>query len=93
MTKTTATLATKYAQKYMTQVCKHWSHKFETTCDDKSGTAHLPGGAVYFEAKTDSLTIDIALKDETVRERMQAVVAEHLERFAFREAPLGLSWS
>ncbi|WP_424340018.1 DUF2218 domain-containing protein, partial [Henriciella sp.] len=30
---TTARVATSNASKYMTQLCKHWSHKFETMID------------------------------------------------------------
>jgi hypothetical protein len=93
MTRTTAIISTKNAQKYMTQLCKHWSHKFETTLDGATGNVNLPGGLVTFLAKDAALEIAISLETEDVRERIQSVVAEHLERFAFRELPLAYEWT
>lgn len=93
MTETIAVVKTEHATKYMTQLCKHWSHRFETALEGTTGTANLPGGLVHFSAKADALTITVKLKEEAARSRMQGVVAEHLERFAFRELPLVYDWS
>ena len=46
------------------------------------------------EMKADSETLDVVLsvpEGEDV-ERMRGVVASHLDRFAFREAPLTFDW-
>ena len=83
---TTAIIKTANARKYMTQLCKHWSHRFDIALDDATGTAQLPGGA-------ETLAVEILPKDASALPRMKEVVAEHLNRFAFREAPLSLSWS
>jgi uncharacterized protein len=93
MIQTQAIISTGNAQKYMTQLCKHWSHKFETALVGATGTVDLPGGLATFKARATELEISIALKSEDVGERMQAVVAEHLDRFAFREAPIACNWT
>ena len=88
-----ATIPTSHAKKYMTQLCKHWSHKFDVTLDEQTGTADLPGGLVRFAANQDSLEVELTPKEETNLPRMKDVVADHLNRFAFREAPLPIEWS
>jgi len=93
MTDTTAIVATPNAAKYMTQLCKHWSHRFETELDDTTGRAQLPGGTVVFEAQPDTLKITLHPSSEEACERMKSVVAEHVDRFAFREGPLNYSWT
>ena len=93
MTETTAVVKTAHATKYMTQLCKHWSHRFETSLEGKTGTANLPGGQVRFHAADDALTITVELTDDAAKTRMQGVIAEHLERFAFRELPLAYNWT
>tara|TARA_R110000803_G_scaffold210336_1_gene281837 strand:- start:13665 stop:13940 length:276 start_codon:yes stop_codon:yes gene_type:complete len=90
---TTAIIKTANARKYMTQLCKHWSHRFDIALDDATGTAQLPGGEVRFVADAETLAVEILPKDASALPRMKEVVAEHLNRFAFREAPLSLSWS
>ncbi len=93
MTATNATIPTSYVKKYMTQICKHWSHKFEVSLDEQNGSADLPGGLVRFVAKEDSLEVELTPKEPTNLPRMKDVVADHLNRFAFREAPLPIDWS
>jgi hypothetical protein len=36
--------------------------------------------------------VTIAARDEPTLERMKSVLATHLDRFAFREAPLPFDW-
>ena len=43
-------------------------------------------------AAPDTLTVTIAANDVATVERMNGVVATHLDRFAFREAPLQFDW-
>jgi hypothetical protein len=40
----------------------------------------------------DQLVVTILANDEPTVERLQGVVASHLDRFAFREAPLVFEW-
>lgn len=93
METTTAQVATTNAEKYIGQLCKHWSHKFETKWDSSTGQVDLPGGPVYFRANGSTLTITIEAKDEETSSRMKDVIQRHLDRFAFREVPLNYVWS
>jgi uncharacterized protein len=93
MKTTTARIVTANAGKYIAQLCKHWSHKFETKWDSTRGQVDLPGGPVHFIADSETLTITIETKDEETSNRMRAVVQTHLDRFAFREVPLAYDWS
>ena len=44
------------------------------------------------EPDADELVVTILANDEPTAERLQNVVATHLDRFAFREAPLTFEW-
>ena len=88
-----AMISTPHAKKYMTQLCKHWSHKYDVNLNEKDGTADLPGGLVMFVANDVSLEVKLIPKEETNLLRMKNVVADHLNRFAFRGAPLPIKWS
>lgn len=92
MTEATALVPTANGARYMTQLCKHWSHRFEVQYDQTKGRVSLPGGDVELVAGDDALQVTIHPKDEEALERMKTVVAEHLDRFAFREAPLTYDW-
>ena len=39
------------------------------------------------------LLVTIEAREEKTVERMKGVLASHLDRFAFREAPLSFDWS
>ncbi len=87
-----ASVPTAYASKHLQQLCKHWSHKFEVDFSDRKGVVRFPAAVVKLEAGADSLLVAIE-GDESEVERMKGVVATHLARFAFREAPLRFDWS
>jgi hypothetical protein len=87
----TARAATAHARKYMIQLCKHWSHKFEVSYDDEKGRIALPAGPLALEADAEGLTLTLDAPEDQ-QERLQGVVADHLNRFAFRE-PFELAWS
>lgn len=89
----TARVPTAHASRYLQQLAKHWSHKMEVIFDAGEGTITFPSGS-RLEMRADSETLDLLL---TVPEgedsaRMRQVVAEHIDRFAFREGPLTYDW-
>jgi uncharacterized protein len=45
------------------------------------------------EASADALLVTIETDDTKSVEQLKEVVANHLDRFAFREAPLPFEWS
>lgn len=80
------------AAKYMQQLCKHWSHKLEVDLAERRGVVRFPAAVVAFDAQPDALMVTVEGEESEV-ERMKGVVASHLDRFAFREAPLKFDWS
>ena len=87
-----ASVPTANGAKYVQQLCKHWSHKFKVDLSDEKGVVTFPAAAVALEAGANVLLVTIEGDGEAV-ERMKGVVATHLDRFAFREAPLKFDWS
>ncbi len=90
--RSTALVPTASASRYLQQLCKHWSHKFAVVFDAETGHIPLPGGDVTLTAGADALTVQCAAPGADDLARMQQVVANHLERFAFREGELVFHW-
>jgi uncharacterized protein len=88
-----ASVPTANAAKYIQQLCKHWSHRLEVEFSDRKGVVRFPGAVVNLEAGADALQVTIEGEDSEEVERMKGVVSSHLDRFAFREAPLRFDWS
>lgn len=88
-----ASVPTANAAKYIQQLCKHWSHKLKVDLSDRKGVVTFPAAVVALEAGADALTVTIEGEDSEEVERMKGVVSSHLDRFAFREAPLRFDWS
>lgn len=89
----TAIVPTTHGSRYLQQLCKHWSHKFETRFDAGEGEIAFPMGPIRMTAGADALTVVIEPGPDVDVERFKMVVAEHLDRFAFREAPLAFEWT
>jgi hypothetical protein len=93
MTRTETRVPTENAGRYIAQLCKHWSHKLQVESNDRSARIIMPSGAVTrLEAEADSLGISIEAADGDTLAVTKDVVASHLDRFAFREAPLPFEW-
>lgn len=58
-----ARVATESAARYMTQLAKHWSHKFEVQYDATTATFPLPAGTCQMVAHPDGLDITIEAVD------------------------------
>ncbi|CAN5124836.1 DUF2218 domain-containing protein [soil metagenome] len=80
------------AARYMTQLAKHWSHKFEVSYDEISALIPLPLGTCSMLADPEGLDITIEAVDLEALARLEDVVAEHLLRFALHE-PGRLGWT
>ncbi len=93
MTVAKARVPTANAAKYLQQLCKHWSHKLDVDLSDRRGVVRFPSAVATMEASQDSLVVTIEAEESATLERMKGVVASHLDRFAFREAPLPFEWS
>lgn len=87
-----ASVPTASAARYLSQLCKHWSHRFEVEFDAQSGRIALPLGVCRLTAGPDALGIVLEAADEDGLVKMEQVVADHLNRFAFREGELVFAW-
>ncbi len=92
MSRSMAIVPTTHASRYLQQLCKHWSHKFAVTFDAHSGHVPLPLGTVDLAAGDMALTVTCETTEGGDLERIQQVVAEHLNRFAHREGELSFQW-
>jgi hypothetical protein len=98
----TARVPTASASKYLQQVCKHWQHNLTVEFTPEHGTivfpknargAEWPGdGLVTFDAGDDALEVRIEATAPGQLEGLKGAVARHVDRFAFREAPLPFEW-
>ncbi len=92
MTKAIAIVPTENGWKYLQQLCKHWAHKLEVELGEKSGIVRLSEAVATMRADDAGLTVELEAVSPEVLERMKGVVSSHLDRFAFREAPLPFEW-
>lgn len=98
----TATVPTESASKYLQQVCKHWQHNLTVEFTPEHGTIVFPKDArgadwpadalVTFDAHDAGLDVRIDASSEGQLEGLKGAVARHVDRFAFREAPLPFDW-
>jgi uncharacterized protein len=102
MVHSTAQVPTSSGSKYLQQLCKHWAHNLTVEFTAERGTVVFPKNARGADWPGDGLVTMIAYP-ETLECRIDASSAEqldglkgalarHLDRFAFREAPLAFDW-
>ena len=93
---------TTHASRYLQQLCKHWSHNLVVAFDEAKGTvifprkargADWPGDATLrLQAHADGLDCRLEASAEGQLEALKGALSRHLDRFAFREAPLAFDW-
>lgn len=88
-----ARLTTNRAARYMTQLAKHWSHKFVVTFDETTARIPLPMGDCRMVAGEAGLDITVETSGLESLAKLEDVVADHLLRFAFREGVETLAWT
>ncbi|SFV15043.1 hypothetical protein SAMN02799631_06010 [Methylobacterium sp. 174MFSha1.1] len=92
MIQSRAVVGTAHASRYLQQLAKHWSHRFETEFDTETARIALPLGEARLAADAEALTIDLSVTDPATLPDFHAVIVRHLERFAFRET-LRIDWA
>ena len=86
MIRSVAIVATEHASRYLQQLCKHWSHKFEITFTPEHGDiVFTEGRHVTLDAAASALTLTLSAPDAEGMDKLEEVVANHIIRFAFRE--------
>jgi uncharacterized protein len=90
----TGTANTAAGDKYIRQLVKHWGHKFATSYADGLGEVPFSDSArATFTSDDAHLLISLSTGSSEEAERLRGVIERHIERFAFREAPLVYQWS
>jgi hypothetical protein len=93
MVRETAQVPTGQGARYLQQLCKHWSHKLDVQMTDNEGIVRFPAAVATMTAGSEALSVTVEAEDDETLQRMKGVVASHLDRFAFREAPLSFDWA
>ena len=98
----TARVPTAKGSRYLQQLCKHWSHNLAVEFTETEGKvvfprnargADWPGDAtLVMQAHDDGLECRLQATADGQLEALKGAVARHLDRFAFREAPLAFNW-
>lgn len=81
------------ADRYIAQLAKHWAHKFDVIEED--GVTIIPfaeGRSAHLRPADGVISIRIDAESVEDIEKLKEVVAKHIDRFAFREAPLRYEW-
>ena len=96
-------MPTTHASRYLQQLCKHWQHNMDVEFDAGRGTVRFPRDArgadwpkdalVTMIAHPDTLECRIDASAQGQLEGLKQALARHLDRFAFREAPLRFDWT
>lgn len=102
MNSAVANVPTINGSKYLQQLCKHWQHNLAVEFTPERGTVLFPkdargadhpgDGLATFTAADDALAVRIDATSVEQLEGLKGAVARHLDRFAFREAPLTFDW-
>ena len=102
ITSASALVPTKNASRYLQQLCKHWSHNLEVVFTAEQGKITFPKMAfgknypadatVTLKAREAELETVVRASDPEQLDGVKGAVAKHLDRFAFREAPLPFNW-
>ena len=80
----TTRVPTQHASRYLQQLCKHWGHKYPVTFTPENGRIQMSAAVLILDADAEGLGLQLdAAADQLAR--MEGVVAEHLQRFAFKE--------
>lgn|SRR5689334_5428424 len=87
------TVPTESASRYLQQLSKHWAHKFAVTFTPTASTIPFDDECrAHLSADAAALHIRLTVPDEQTAARMQTVIEDHLNRFAFRERALAYEW-
>ncbi|ONH49844.1 hypothetical protein SAMN04490182_3183 [Pseudomonas cedrina] len=86
-----AQVSTPLATRCLTRLCRHWSHKFAVSFDEKKGDIFFDPSRCLLEINEDGLLFTLHAPDLAQLDELEPVVADHLQRMA-GEDPLVISW-
>ena len=93
MSSETGRAKTANASRYLQQLARHWAHNNEVVFDATSADIVLRGNRVQLQADADALVATLTTGPEGDLARLREAFEDHINRFAYREAPLPLEWS
>ncbi|MEO6153895.1 MAG: DUF2218 domain-containing protein [Croceibacterium sp.] len=87
-------------ERYIKQLVSHWSHKYATSYDEGANGSGGMGTIPFSEtenavmtARPQGIAITLVTGDHDRSVHMRGVIERHIDRFAFREAPLSYEWN
>jgi hypothetical protein len=83
-------------ERYIQQLVSHWGHKYATTYDEGDGMGAFPFSdteSAVMTARHDGIAITLTTGSAERDQHMRGVIERHIDRFAFREAPLTYVWN
>jgi hypothetical protein len=83
-------------ERYIKQLVSHWGHKMATAYDEGDGMGSFPFSdqtSAVMTARPEGIAITLTTADHEENVRMRGVIERHIDRFAFREAPLTYTWT
>lgn len=81
-------------ERYIQQLVSHWGHKYATSYD--AGTGAFPFSEIetaVMSARPGGIAITLITGEPDRNVHMRGVIERHIDRFAFREAPLSYEWT
>ena len=82
--------------RYIKQLVSHWGHKYATSYDEAGATGSFPFSdteSAVMTARPEGIGITLVTGDHERNVHMRGVIERHIDRFAFREAPLNYEWT
>lgn len=83
-------------ERYIQQLVSHWGHKYATTYDEGDGMGSFPFSETenaVMCARPEGIAITLVTGSAERNKHMKGVIERHIDRFAFREAPLTYEWT
>lgn len=93
MYKSSTTIESSHAAKYLTTLCRHFARKVEAKWDEEMGHVKFPIGdcEMFVNAEQDQLLINCSAESLEKLNGVKGVVEGHLQMFSRRET-LEVNW-
>lgn len=90
--RSSATVVTPNAQRYMVELCRHFGHKVPSEWSDHEGRIRFEMGRAALRAAPETLMLVADAPDTENLSRLEQVVDSHLKRFAAGEPGMAVDW-
>lgn len=83
-------------ERYIKQLVSHWGHKMATHYDEGDGMGAFPFSdteSAVMTARPEGIAITLTTAEDDRNAHLRGVIERHLDRFAFKEAPLSYEWT